>query len=392
MEYPLGKGIYRFMRKVLVILGIPIDKVTMNEAMERIDGFISSGRRTGKWHQIATVNADFIVKSLRDPVLRRILQRVDMATADGMPLVWGARRLGVPLKGRVTGVDMVPAIAEMAAHKGYSIYLLGAAPGVAQQAADMLVKRYPDLKIAGVSSPSKGAVRRGDPEIIEACKAANPDILLVAFGNPKQEKWIDTYADSLGVPVMMGVGGAFDFITGTTTRAPKWMQRCGLEWLHRLLHEPNRLWKRYANDLVGFSYFFLRQWWEMRRGDVRSADIARPHSSLTNETNILALQGRLDVSNQHPFVATAYETLSTDPYLIVNLADVEFLDSSAIGTLVALTKQARDAGGNLWLTNVPSPVERVLSLLRLEQFFAICDDVDTALAYKRAAKHLSVTV
>lgn len=380
------------MRKVLVILGIPIDKVTMSDALERIDGFISTGRRTGKWHQIATVNADFIVKSLHDPILRRILQRVDMATADGMPLVWGARRLGAPLKGRVTGVDMVPAIAERAAQKGYSLYLLGAAPGVAQQAADMLVKRYPALEIAGVSSPSKAAVRRGDPAIIEACRAANPDILLVAFGNPKQEKWIDTHAEALGVPVMMGVGGAFDFITGTTTRAPEWMQSCGLEWLHRLLHEPNRLWKRYANDLVGFSYFFLRQWWEMRRGTVRTADGVNPQRSSMNETNILALQGRLDVSNQHPFVATASETLSDDPYLIVNLADVEFLDSSVIGTLVALTKQARDAGGDLWLTNVPSSIERVLSLLRLEQFLAICDDVDTALAYRRAAKHVSVSV
>lgn len=380
------------MRKVLVILGIPIDRVTMSQALERIDRFVASGRKTGKWHQIATVNADFIVKALADPVLRRILQRVDMATADGMPLVWGARRLGVPLTGRVTGVDMVPAIAEMAASKGYSIYFLGAAPGVARQAADILEERYPDLEVAGVSSPSKQAVNNGERAIIDTVRAAKPDILLVAFGNPKQEKWIDTHAEALGVPVMMGVGGTFDFITGTTTRAPEWMQRCGLEWLHRLLHEPNRLWRRYANDLVGFSYFFLRQWWEMHKGRTRSAGLAHPRSSLMNETNILALEGRLDVSNQYPFVATAYETLRTDPYLIVNLAEVEFLDSSAIGTLVDLTKQARDAGGDLWLTNVPSPVERVLSLLRLEQFFAICDDVETALAYRRDAKHLSVSV
>lgn len=381
------------MRKVLVILGIPIDKVTMGEALDRIDKFVSVGRQKRRWHQIATVNADFIVKARRDPALRRILQRVDMATADGMPLVWGARRLGVPLKGRVTGVDMVPAIAKMAAEKGYSLYFLGAAPGVAQQAADILVSQFPTLKIAGVSSPSKNAVVNGDPSIIEECKKANPDILLVAFGNPKQEKWIDAHADALGIPVMMGIGGAFDFITGTTTRAPAWMQSCGLEWLHRLVNEPGRLWRRYANDLVGFTYFFWRQWWEMQKGNSSSSYLSSPQSSLHNEANILAIQGRLDVSNQHPFVTTANETLNSDPYLIVNLEGVEFLDSSAIGTLVALTKQARDAGGDLWLTNVPSPIERVLSLLRLEQFFAICDDVETAIAYRRAAtERLSVSI
>lgn len=373
------------MRKVLVILGVPIDQVTMGEAMDRIDKFVAAGRLQKRWHQVATVNADFIVKALRDPALRRILQRVDMATADGMPLVWGARKLGVPLKGRVTGVDMVPAIAEMAAEKGYSLYFLGAGQGVAQRAADILVAKHPKLKIAGVSSPSRSAVDNGDPSIIEECKKAQPDILLVAFGNPKQEKWIDTYGDELGIPVMMGVGGTFDFITGTTTRAPQWMQSYGLEWLHRLANEPGRLWKRYANDLVGFSYFFWRQWWEMSKGNQKSTQLSTPQSSLMNETNILALQGRLDVRNQVPFLRTAHETLNSDPYLIVNLAEVEFLDSSAIGTLVALTKQARDAGGNLWLTNVPSPVERVLSLLRLEQFFAICDDVETALDYRRAA-------
>lgn len=379
------------MRKLLIILGVPVDNVTTTEALTRLKQFVEVGRVSNKWHQVATVNADFIVKALRDPRLRAILQKVDMATADGMPLVWGARRLGVPLKDRVTGVDLVPAIAEMAVENDYSIYFLGAAPGVAQQAADILAERYPGLKVAGVASPSKSQVDSGDPQIIEDCKAANPDILLVAFGNPKQEKWIDTYGDALGIPVMMGVGGTFDFITGITTRAPEWMQKSGLEWLHRLVHEPRRLWRRYAHDLVGFGYFFLLQWWEMRKGQSSWSSGQKPQHVLVNEANVLALQGRLDVSNQTPFVATAYETLQSDPNLIINLADVEFLDSSAIGTLVNLTNQARESGGNIWLTNVPTSVKRVLSLLRLEQFFEICEDVDSALAYRQAANQLPMS-
>jgi len=115
-------------RKLLIISGVPIDDITMPEAVDRIEQFIAIGRAIGKSHQIATVNADFVIKAQNDPELPRILQESDMATADGMPLVWGARRLGVPLTGRVTGADLVPALATRAAEKKYAIFLLGAAP------------------------------------------------------------------------------------------------------------------------------------------------------------------------------------------------------------------------------------------------------------------------
>ena len=141
------------MRKLLIVLNVPIDDLNMDEALERLEEFIAIGRETGKSHQIATVNADFAVKSMHDPELLYLLQEADMATADGMPLVWGARRLGVPLEGRVTGSDMVPALAERAAEKGYSIYFYGAAPGVAAKAAETLQEQYPGLIVAGVCSP-----------------------------------------------------------------------------------------------------------------------------------------------------------------------------------------------------------------------------------------------
>jgi len=371
------------MRKLLIILGTPVDDVNMDEALQRIEAFIKTGRATGRGHQIATINADFVVKSLQDAELRRILQEADMATADGMPLVWSARLLGVPLKGRVTGADMVPALAEQAAQKGYSIYFLGAAPGVAEKAAHILQRQYPTLQIAGIASPSAEAVQNGDPAVIAACKAAKPDILLVAFGNPKQEKWIYRHAQELGIPVMIGVGGTFDFIAGVTKRAPQWMQQSGLEWSYRLLQQPGRLWKRYITDLFGFGYFFLWQWWVMRQQGETSPVLPSSELLTINETVIMNVKGRLDRSTQNSFAEKAYRALTEQPYLIINLAQTDFLDSSAIGTLVALCKQAREKGGNLWLTNIPATIQQVLSLLRLDQFFAICSSVEEALAQRR---------
>ena len=371
------------MRKLLIILGTPVDDVNMAEALQRIEAFITTGRTTGKGHQIATINADFVVKSLHDAELRRILQEADMATADGMPLVWSARLLGVPMTGRVTGADMVPALAERAVQKGYSIYFLGAAPGVAEKAARILQQQYPTLKIAGIASPSVEAVQNGDPAVIAACRAAKPDILLVAFGNPKQEKWIYRHAQELGIPVMIGVGGTFDFIAGVTKRAPQWMQQSGLEWSYRLIQQPGRLWKRYITDLFGFGYFFLWQWWVMRKQGATSPVLPSSDLLTVSETVIMNVKGRLDRSNQNSFAEKAYRALAEQPYLIINLAQADFLDSSAIGTLVALCKQAREKGGNLWLANLPATIQQVLSLLRLDQFFAICTTVEEALTQRR---------
>ncbi len=229
------------LRNLVMVLGTPIDDLNMTEALDRIDWFVRHGRVTGRTHRIATVNADFVVNAIKDPELRFLLQESDMATADGMPLVWGARSLGVPLEGRVTGSDLVPAIAERASRKGYSIYLLGAEPGIAVRAAEILKERHPELIIAGINSPPFGPVLDMDPSIIEDIQRAKPDILLVAFGNPKQEKWIGMSYKKLQVPVMMGVGATLDFIAGHRQRAPKWLQRLGLEWSYRLIKEPARL-------------------------------------------------------------------------------------------------------------------------------------------------------
>ena len=361
------------MRKLLIILGVPIDDLTMDQALDRIGEFVAEGRATGKPHHVATVNADFVVKARHDPELRFLLQEIDMATADGMPLVWGARLLGVPLKDRVTGADLVPALCERAARCGYSVYFLGAAPGIAAQAVEVLCRRYPGLKVAGVQSPPNSTVLEMDRTVVDAVRAARPDILFVAFGNPKQEKWIAMHARELGVPVSIGVGASLDFVAGQVRRAPAWMQRAGLEWAFRLAQEPGRLWKRYVVDLVGFGVFFVRQWWAMRRGFTPSVVVPKADMALIDGAAVLRIDGRLDAGGVAVFMGQAEHALRLTSRLVADLSQATFLDSTALGALVAVTKKARDAGGDLVLSAPSQPVRRLLALVRLDRFFEIVD-------------------
>jgi N-acetylglucosaminyldiphosphoundecaprenol N-acetyl-beta-D-mannosaminyltransferase len=366
------------MRKLLIISGVPIDDITMPDALDRIEEFIQQGRATGKSHQIVTVNADFVIKAHTDPELRRILQESDMATADGMPLVWGARILGVPLTGRVTGADLTPALAERAAQKGYSMFFLGAAPGVAARAAQVLQQRYPGLPVAGVAAPPVKTLFDSDQALLQTIMAAHPDILLVAFGNPKQEKWINMYAPRLSVPIMIGVGGTLDFIAGITRRAPEWMQRAGLEWLFRFIQEPGRLWKRYVLDLTGFGLFFFRQWWAMRHLPDTAPMLPASDAIMVDHTAILQVAGRLDRSNTAEFNQKAQQALSMTSRIVIDLSKAVFLDSSAIGTLVNLAKQARDKGGDVTLASTPPQIAKVLALLHLDHFFDMHATVSNA--------------
>jgi N-acetylglucosaminyldiphosphoundecaprenol N-acetyl-beta-D-mannosaminyltransferase len=264
---------------------------------------------------------------------------------------------------------MVPQLAERAAQKGHSIFLLGAGPGVAERAATLLCERYPELKIAGVLAPPFSPVLEMDPQLVETVKAAHPDILLVAFGNPKQEKWIAMHRHELGVPVMIGVGGSLDFLTGTTQRAPLWMQRMGLEWLHRMLQDPRRLWRRYVDDFFVFGAFMLRQWWAMRSLGQPAAALPLQEAVRIGTYAILPVQGRLAVQNLPEFSDQVQQLLAETPHIIVDLSRAEFLDSSAIGSLVHFAKEARVSGGELILAAVPEAVNRVLELLRLDSYF-----------------------
>ncbi|PKO23223.1 MAG: acetylglucosaminyldiphospho-UDP acetyl-beta-D-mannosaminyltransferase [Chloroflexi bacterium HGW-Chloroflexi-1] len=219
------------------ILGVRVDALTYDDLLEQIAGFIAEGAP----HQICTVNPEFVMEARRNPAFRAVLEQADLCLADGVGLLWAARRQGRRLPERVTGSDGVPLIAARAAEAGWRLYLLGAAPGVAEQAAEILTGRYPGLQVVGayVGSPTDADA----PEIIARVRQAKPDVLFVAYGAPSQDLWIARRRDTLGVPVMMGVGGAFDHITGMRRRAPAWVQRLNLEWLFRLITQPWR-WRR----------------------------------------------------------------------------------------------------------------------------------------------------
>lgn len=196
---------------------------------------------TANVHQICTVNPEFIMAAQRDPSFADVLRTADLCVPDGIGVLWAARRQGVQLSERVTGSDGIYRICERAAARGWRVFLLGAAEGVAAEASRRLARHYPKLQVVGTYSGSPDAADW--PAIAQQLHTAQPDILFVAYGHPQQDIWIAHHRHELPVKVALGIGGAFDFVAGITPRAPQWMQRAGIEWLHRLLQQPWR-WRR----------------------------------------------------------------------------------------------------------------------------------------------------
>ncbi|MBE3558763.1 MAG: WecB/TagA/CpsF family glycosyltransferase [Ktedonobacteraceae bacterium] len=228
----------------LYVLGVRVDRLTQQQAVERIEQMIANyrvGSERAVCRQVVTVNPEFVMAAQRNAAFRECINRAALVVPDGIGIVWAARFLGAPTPERVTGTDMLPALARRCAARGYSLYLLGAAPGVAEAAGTRLQEMAPGLRIAGTFSGSPAPAEEED--IIERVRAAQADVLCVAYGAPAQELWISRNLARLPVAVAMGVGGAFDFLAGRQKRAPRPMQRMGLEWLYRLYREPWR-WRR----------------------------------------------------------------------------------------------------------------------------------------------------
>lgn len=259
-------------RERIDALGVLVDRVDLTAAMDRIRSFVTAGG----FHQVVTVNLDFVRVARRQPRFRALVNNADLAVADGMPLVWASRLAGRPLPERVTGVDILLQSCAWAADSGRSVFLLGDLPEVASAAAARLRQRFPGLAVAGTYSPPHGPFSAAENhKMVRLIQQAGPDFLFVAFGCPKQDYWIEEEGPATGAAVAIGVGGSFRFVAGHTPRAPEWMQRHGLEWAHRLRSEPGRLWRRYlVNDLPIFAWLMAQQSW----AGIRSARLARrPH-------------------------------------------------------------------------------------------------------------------
>lgn len=223
-----------------------IDNLTMDETIVEIDHLIRANHNS----YVVTPNTDIITKLEVNDKFRTIVNNADLILADGQPLIWISKWYKTPIKEKVSGSDLFPRICKLAAEKGYSIYLLGAAEGIADEAAKRLTEKYAGLIISGTFSPSFGFEKRPEEvsAIVDNIKKAHPSILVVGLGAPKQETFIYEHREEMGVPISFGLGATIDFEAGNIKRAPIWMREHGLEWLFRITQDPKRLMKRYLID------------------------------------------------------------------------------------------------------------------------------------------------
>ncbi|MFY9173732.1 MAG: WecB/TagA/CpsF family glycosyltransferase [Peptococcia bacterium] len=222
------------------ILGIPVAKMTMAEVLDWIRIMVEQG----KSRHVVTANAEIIHKANREPEFFRMINKADLITADGSGVIWAAKLLGNPLPERVTGIDLVQQLFNLAEAKGWKLYFLGAAPEVVEKAVLATLSKHPLLQIAGYRDGYYSQEEIQD--VVENIAQSKPDILLVGMGAPRQEIFIQEHLSQLNATIAIGVGGSFDVLAGKVNRAPKWMQKAGLEWLYRLSKEPKRFWRMTA--------------------------------------------------------------------------------------------------------------------------------------------------
>ena len=370
-------------RPPIAILGVPFDSVTTDDTLRLIGEMIASR----KPHYLATANVDFVVQAQSDPELRRILLDAHLVVADGMPLVWASRWLGNPLPERVTGSGITPLLLALAEEKGWRVFFLGGTEQSVELARVKTLAKHPKLRLWAYSPPFGRLVdaKADDPmnnaEILRRLREAKPDILLVAFGCPKQERWIYANYIATKVPVSIGVGATIDFLAGTMRRAPAWMQKTGLEWIFRMLQEPRRLFRRYAVDLWTFGWGIFGQLRQMRAG--RAARLRSAAAPITPQPGTTAWRIKLPSCLDAAVVAAneaAWRQLqSQSAGVLLDASAMEFMDSTGVGLLIRLQKRARQQGRQLIIAAPSASLRQALKLMKLDEFFTQSPDVPSAL-------------
>ena len=238
------------------ILGVRVSAINMQQALAVIDAWIA--RRAPQYVCVSNVHS--IMESWDDPSLRRIHNEAGLVTPDGMPLVWVSRRRGLDHVDRVYGPDLMLALCEHSVERGYRHFLYGGSEGVPERLAERLRARFPGLQIVGAYAPPfRPLTPDEDARVVQRINGAQPDVVWVGLGMPRQEQWMHAHVGRLEAPVLLGVGAAFDFHAGLKKQAPRWMQRAGLEWSFRLMTEPRRLWKRYLRHNPRFVVLMMMQ-------------------------------------------------------------------------------------------------------------------------------------
>lgn len=242
MEDPRHDGL-----RPLWVWGLPLAPLTFQQTLDRVEELIKAGRPS----YFITANLQYAMLTAQDRRLDAVNRGAALILADGMPLVWASRWRPARLPERVAGSDLVPALCERAARQGYRVFLLGGTPEVAAEAAGKLCERFPGLQIAGVESPPfRELSAEEEAQVVAHVRAARPDLLFVAFGQPKGELWLAEHCQALGVPACAQIGATLDFLAGRVHRAPRWVQRVGMEWAYRLYQEPTRLALRYGRNFL----------------------------------------------------------------------------------------------------------------------------------------------
>ena len=238
------------MEPIVDLFSLPLHAIDRHEVVRRVEAAHAEGR--GGW--ILTPNVELIQQASEDEAIRALYERADLRVTDGMPILWLARVAGRPLPDRVAGSDLVWSLAEYAGRTGQRLFLLGGDEGVAEAAGEVLTKHAPGLVVAGHASPFIALPPRPEQlaEIEQVLREAEPDLVYVAFGSPKTEYLIDGLRDAFPETWFLGCGISLSFITGDVSRAPAWVQRIGLEWMHRLVQEPRRLARRYLGRNLPF--------------------------------------------------------------------------------------------------------------------------------------------
>jgi N-acetylglucosaminyldiphosphoundecaprenol N-acetyl-beta-D-mannosaminyltransferase len=333
----------------------------------------------GGFHQIATANVDFLVNSVNDEELRETLNRCDIVLADGMPLVWASHFLGTRLKERVAGADLVPQLARLSSQHGYRIFMLGADEESSAGAARWMQRNFPGVCISGRYCPAFQPLEEMDhEEILIRIEESKPDILLVAFGNPKQEKWIAMHRSRLRVPVCIGVGGSFEFLSGRFRRAPAWMQRSGLEWLYRMIQEPSRLAKRYFDNGTGLLRYLPAQlvW-------MAAQSKPRTKGQITTETigraTVLCIHGNLTGSVLAQFESDVRSAVLSGLHVVLDLSRTTYIGADALGSLIHVMNLACRWRRELWLAGLHPDLDRIFDAAQLQRSFRTARKVSEAL-------------
>ncbi len=365
----------------VALFGLPITNVTMDQAVARIEEQILSGGT----HQIATANLDFARNSLRDQYLQRIICECSMVLPDGAPMLWAASLLGVPLQERVTGVDLIPELAKLSAARGYGIFLLGSSDESSEKAARLLEQMYPGVNIVGRYSPEMRSLHEmNNEEILQRIEEARPSILLVAFGNPKQEIWLHRHKDRLKVPVAIGIGGALDILAGNLKRAPRWMRTMQLEWAYRMAQEPGRLLPRYAKDAAALMLYLplglfanRLQPGERRQGSLRV--------DVQGSVRLVATPAKLSGDVSAWLIREAKAAVAAGQTMVVDMSLTIRAEADGLGGLLEARRLLLADGLWIWLAGMSNPVRRVLQFSAMADLFRIASTPAEAIHFTTAS-------